>query len=209
MGLYEWLSLALICTFGASSPGPSLIVILSITNSYGRKSGLVAALGHGLAVFFYALISASSLIFFINYYSNLYTFLQFSGAIFLIYLAFRILQSELYFKEKVQVENCYGKFKHEFLKGFLLAILNPKIVIFFVALFSQFLESDQTILTHFTMASLAGVIDVLYYFCIVYFTSTNRIRKLLLNYGKEINLIFASILIILALSLIINLTIRI
>ena len=204
MDLDDWLSLALVCTFGALSPGPSLIVILAITNSYGRNSGLVASSGHGLAVFCYALLSASGLSFIIIYYSNLYFLFQLCGALFLVYLAFRILRQELYLKEKFKIEIGDEKIKYKFLEGFLLAILNPKIAIFFIALFSQFLAEGQTFITHFTMASLAGVIDILYYFCAVFFTSTNRIQKILLNYGKSVNLIFASILLILALSLIIN-----
>ena len=38
MGLSDWASLALICLLGASSPGPSLIVILGNTRLYGRKA---------------------------------------------------------------------------------------------------------------------------------------------------------------------------
>ncbi len=39
MSLADWASLALICLLGASSPGPSLIVILSNTRRYGRNAG--------------------------------------------------------------------------------------------------------------------------------------------------------------------------
>ncbi len=48
---------------GASSPGPSLIVILRHAVADGRSAGINAAVGHGLGIFIYALVSAIGLSF--------------------------------------------------------------------------------------------------------------------------------------------------
>ena len=61
MSVSDWLSLALICILGATSPGPSLAVVLAVSRLHGRRGGYAAAIGHGLGVFFYALIAAASL----------------------------------------------------------------------------------------------------------------------------------------------------
>ena len=57
MGIYEWLSIALICVAGATTPGPSILVIIYINNTRGFLSGIIASLAHGLGIFIYALIS--------------------------------------------------------------------------------------------------------------------------------------------------------
>ena len=57
MGIYEWLSIALICVAGATTPGPSVLVIIYINNTRGFVSGIIASLAHGLGIFIYALIS--------------------------------------------------------------------------------------------------------------------------------------------------------
>ena len=57
MSIYEWLSIALICVVGATTPGPSVLVIIYINNTRGFLSGIIASLAHGLGIFIYALIS--------------------------------------------------------------------------------------------------------------------------------------------------------
>ena len=41
MGIYEWLSIALICVAGATTPGPSVLVIIYINNTRGFLSGVI------------------------------------------------------------------------------------------------------------------------------------------------------------------------
>ena len=51
MGIYEWLSIALICVVGATTPGPSILVIIYINNTRGFLSGIIASLAHGIGIF--------------------------------------------------------------------------------------------------------------------------------------------------------------
>ena len=54
MTFTEWMILALVCLAGASSPGPSLALLLRTVIMHGRKAGMVFGLAHGLGIFFYA-----------------------------------------------------------------------------------------------------------------------------------------------------------
>ena len=60
------------------------------------------------------------------------------------------------------------------LEGFFVAVFNPKIAIFFLSLFSQFLSSEQTYITHLFMAIIAGGIDTLVYCMIVLLASRKK-----------------------------------
>ncbi|WP_270665398.1 MULTISPECIES: LysE family translocator, partial [unclassified Aeromonas] len=61
MELTSWLALAAICVMGAISPGPSLALIIRNTVQGGQGHGVATALGHGLGVGIYALITALGL----------------------------------------------------------------------------------------------------------------------------------------------------
>ena len=43
MGIYEWLSITLICVAGAITPGPSVLIIIYINNTRGFLSGIIAS----------------------------------------------------------------------------------------------------------------------------------------------------------------------
>ena len=85
-----------------------------------------------------------------------------------------------------------------------MAILNPKIAAFFLSLFSQFLGSGQTSITHLGMATLAGLIDTVAYFLMVAWASTSRMTKFLDRYKKSVEVGFGVLLCLLAFSLFIQ-----
>mgnify|MGYP006264138783 CR=1 FL=1 len=99
--------------------------------------------------------------------------------------------------------------KNRFIEGFLIAILNPKIAVFFLSLFSQFLSSEQTHITHLFMAILAGGIDTIVYCIIVILASTKGTASFLENYGSKVSLIFGIMLIFLSLSLFVSMLTKI
>ena len=209
MILQDWIYLFLICLLGACSPGPSVVVILGFVFSGGRKSGISASIGHGLGVFGYAMLCAFGLGFLIESYGTLFTIVQFLGALFLLYLAFIIIKGSIVEKKTNNDFINLDTEKNRFIEGFFIAILNPKIAVFFLSLFSQFLSTEQTYLTHLLMAILAGGIDTIVYCIIVILASTKGTASFLEHYGSKVSLIFGIMLIFLSLSLIISMVMMI
>ena len=204
MILQDWLYLFIICLLGACSPGPSVVVILGFVFSGGRKSGISASIGHGLGVFGYALLCAFGLGFLIETYGTFFTVVQFLGAFFLLYLSFIIIKGSIVEKKTSHDVINIDSEKNRFIEGFFIAILNPKIAVFFLSLFSQFLSSEQTHITHLFMAILAGGIDTIVYCIIVILASTKGTASFLENHGPKVSLIFGIMLIFLSLSLFVS-----
>ena len=209
MILQDWLYLFIICLLGACSPGPSVVVILGFGFSGGRKSGISASIGHGLGVFCYAILCAFGLGFLIEIYDTFFTLVQFLGAFFLLYLSFIIIKGSIVEKKTSHNAINIDSEKNRFIEGFLIAILNPKIAVFFLSLFSQFLSSEQTHITHLFMAILAGGIDTIVYCIIVILASTKGTASFLENYGSKVSLIFGIMLIFLSLSLFVSMLTKI
>ena len=166
---------------GASSPGPSLIVILRHAVADGRSAGIYAAVGHGLGIFIYALVSAIGLSFILISSPKIFSFVQILGALFLLWIGFQILRGGL---SKKDLSN-FGEYKtpssgttlNHFRDGFGIAILNPKILAFFSSLFSQFLSPEQNFSIHIFMAIIAGFIDVSVYVIIVFLVTLKSLLK--------------------------------
>ena len=153
------LGLSFVCAMGAMSPGPSLAVVLRNTISGGRLQGIMTGVGHGIGFGIYALIAVTGLSALLLAHDSLFTLLQWGGALVLLWLSYNMLTYLPSNEEKEhQVSGRKG-----FIEGFLISFLNPKILVFLVAIFSQFIDPNMNQLDRFFMAVLAGIIDTTWY----------------------------------------------
>lgn len=159
MSLDQWLALAVICLLGAASPGPSLAVVLQSTLGGSRRAGLATALGHGLGVMLYALITVCGLGLVITGVPALYTGIRLMGAIYLLWLSFNAWNAGRPDVDKAHASSG----RSGFVRGATVALLNPKLAIFMLALFSQFLDPGAGVLRGIVMVLTAGVIDAMWY----------------------------------------------
>ena len=83
---------------------------------------------------------------------------------------------------------------NDFFLGLTTSLINPKILIFFSSVFSQFIESDYNIETKLTMALLAGIIDAFWYMLVSYSINTKKIQNYLKLRQSKIFLILGIIL---------------
>ena len=212
MEALDWGALIIICIAGALSPGPSLLVIISITTRYGNLAGILGATGHGLAIFVYALTTAMGVSWLSSSANQLFFYVQISGALLLLWMGLSMLISALIStlnsasKTSPVSENKYTprKLGFAFTDGFLIGILNPKIAAFFASLFSQFVIPSQPLFTSLVMATTASLIDMVAYCMAALVANTLLVKYLFLNYARLRDCIFGLLLLILALSVIHN-----
>ena len=192
-----WFQFASICIVGAMSPGPSMALIIRNSIKYGRVSGLLSSIGHAIGIGIYASISVVGLqIILIN---NILVFntIQFCGSIFLLILGILFLKNS---GEKLSLEDDQ-KNLNSFIQGFAISILNPKILIWFTAIFSQFIEASSTSMTKLTMVFMASSIDGIWYIIVTIVVTGFGLKQFLENNTKTIQnisgifLIFISLII--------------
>ncbi len=162
MEFSSWLALAAICVMGAISPGPSLAVVMRNTVRGGQGHGVLTALGHGLGVGLYALITALGLALLITSTPMLFDVIRYGGAAFLAWLGIKALLAKPTTDEAATTEHRVPGRQGAF-EGFMVAFLNPQLAIFFVALFSQFVRADTGWQQGGIMMLTAGGIDALWY----------------------------------------------
>ena len=158
MELKELIMLSFVCAMGAISPGPSLAVVIRNTISGGRFQGVMTGIGHGIGIGLYAFMAVMGLSSLLLNNEELFMIFQISGAIILFWIACKmILNKPLDVIDEEQFS------KKGFIQGFMIAFLNPKILVFLVAVFSQFIKSDINSLDRFIIAIMASFIDMGWY----------------------------------------------
>ena len=163
MEMTSWLALAAICAMGAISPGPSLALIIRNTVQGGQGHGVATALGHGLGVGIYALITALGLSVLITQTPLLFDLIRYGGAASLAWLGVKALLARPASGDAAD-ETVHGaRGRQGAFEGFMVAFLNPQLAIFFIALFSQFVHADTGWREGSIMMLTAGGIDALWY----------------------------------------------
>ena len=158
MELKELIMLSFVCGMGAISPGPSLAVVIRNTISGGMFQGVMTGIGHGIGIGIYAFMAVMGLSSLLLNNEKLFIIFQIAGAIILFWIACKMIlnkPSNVIDKEQFS--------KKGFIQGFMIAFLNPKILVFLVAVFSQFIKSDINSLDRFIIAIMASFIDMGWY----------------------------------------------
>ena len=180
MDINSLLGISFVCAIGAISPGPSLAVVLRNTISGGRTQGVMTGIGHGIGLGIYAFIAVMGLSSLLLANKQIFNLIQWAGALFLIWLAFNMITYR-----PPGISNEYGgNWRRGFLEGFMIAFLNPKILVFMAAVFRQFIYPDINSAGRFIMAIMAGVIDTIWYVLVAtVLAGTPIINKLRANTG--------------------------
>ena len=156
----DWAKLALLCLAGAASPGLSWLLILSMSAARGIRVGISGALGHGLGITIFALTTVFGLSALLIAMPELTTALTFVGLLLLLYFGYQLITAgSPILPERLTTQG-------GFIAGFFIAIVNPKVLVFFLAVFGPFVEPTHSLQTQLSMGALAGGIDALVHMCV-------------------------------------------
>ena len=205
MSLFVWFQFALVCIVGAMSPGPSLALVIRNNISYNRLAGIMTSIGHGLGIAVYATMAVFSLGIILQTNESLFLVIQVLGLLFLFFLGILfIFQKE---PKEIINENKNQNQINSFFQGFLIAIINPKILIWFTAIYSQFISAEANITFNLILISTASIIDAIWYIIVSIIITGYGIKNFLIDKKKLIQKVTGYILLIISLSLLFNIII--
>ena len=160
MTLITFVQVLTVCLLGAMSPGPSMAVVIHNAIFKGRYNGILTSIGHGIGIAIYATFAVLGLGIIIE--TNIYIFnsLKILSIIFLIFIGMKSILN----KEKLNLEKKDVKEKTiSFLQGFSISILNPKILVWFIAIYSQFMSINNELIFNIYLVTIAGIVDAFWY----------------------------------------------
>lgn len=154
MPISAWLLFATISLLTAFSPGPAVLLAISNTIANGpRKTLTGSSLGSMLGIFSVSAAAMAGLGTLLHSSAWLFAVLKTAGAVYLVYLGWRQWsRKDSMFQNPATTETAPGQAKTQaalFRQGLLVSLTNPKSILFFTALFPQFLQVHQPMLPQF------------------------------------------------------------
>ena len=123
------------------SPGPDIAFILGQTVKGGRKSGFAAMFGIWGGTIGHIILAVVGLSAILSASATAFAMVKWVGVAYLVWLGLVALRSRggSFISETVQVDTSSSRI---FWQGALIALLNPKVAIFFLAFLPQFVVPD-------------------------------------------------------------------
>ena len=176
-----WFALATVFTLGAMSPGPSLAVVLRNTIAGGRSQGISTGIGHGIGFGIYAFLAALGIATALAAHEDVELFLRSGGVLILLWLGTKFLRHAMAGprQDSGLAESHGPSDRAGFVQGFSIALLNPKIMAWMLALYAPFIETDSSLETLLGMGMLGMVIDGTWYVTVATVLTTGDRAELL------------------------------
>ena len=201
MTFFLWSQFAIVCLLGAMSPGPSLALIIRNSINFNRTSGVIASVAHGLGICLYATVTVIVLEFILRNSELVFFVIQICGSLFLIILGLVFVFKK---NNENQIET-YQINSSSFTQGFIIAIINPKILIWFIAIYSQFIDINASLLNKTILVLTPSIIDAIWYSLVAILVTGYGLKEILNKKKFIIQKIIGGLLILIAFSLIYSL----
>ncbi|MBV1866028.1 MAG: LysE family translocator [Rhodobacteraceae bacterium] len=135
--LLHWTTFLVAAVLLNLSPGPDIAFILGQTVRGGRKSGFAALFGIWTGAFGHVLMAAAGLSAILATSALAFSIVKWAGAAYLLWLGYKALRSKggSFVSDKVTSSPSFFPI---FRQGVVVALLNPKVAVFFLAFLPQF-----------------------------------------------------------------------
>ena len=188
------------------APGPDNLYLLTKGLSSGAKSGIILSAGLASGIIFHTFLVMIGVAAIIQNSPSAMNLLKIFGASYLLFLAWKSFKAGRR-GEKISMQKTESKSANFeiYKRGVLMNVLNPKVLLFFLAFLPQFVNlstenaGGQIIFLGFTFAVQAFLIFSLIAVC------AGKIRKFILqkkNLGQIFSYIEATVLTLIAVTLI-------
>ena len=174
-----------------STPGPSHILMLSNSIGNGFKKSIYTAFGDLSANFLQMVAASIGLVSMLQSSQQVFIYIKWSGVAYLVFLGLKLILSK---KREIDVTNSSERSSQSlYWQGFITSAVNPKAVIFFAALFPQFIISSEPLLPQFMILSLTYLTIDGMYLCFYGKFAEFFAQKLSSSIGRYFNQISGSL----------------
>ncbi|NMY73365.1 LysE family translocator [Pseudomonas sp. WS 5071] len=166
MPVHDVLMFAAACLVMVLTPGPNMIYLISRSICQGRKAGVTSLLGVVAGFFVHMLAAAVGLTAVFLAVPLAYEALKWAGALYLLWMAWQAVRpgARSPFEARALAPDTPSRLV---MMGFLTSVLNPKVAMFYLSIFPQFISPAhgslfiQSILLGLTQISVSFTVNFL------------------------------------------------
>ncbi len=211
--LNEFIILVIAQAFAVASPGSDFALVLKNTLRNGKSIGIATAIGIGFGVAVHMTYTLLGVAVIVANSPMIFQAIKVSGALYLLWLAYLSFKSRpVKESDSISTEEQINSgsstenisVSKAFKQGFIVNILNPKVTMFFLALFTNIISIE----TPYWIQSFYGLYLVIYtmlwFSFIAWVFSRNRVRAWYQKQGHYIDWAMGVFLLLIAIRLLLN-----
>ncbi len=173
----QFLTIAILHLFAVMSPGPDFALIVRQSLCYNRKISIITSLGIGFGILFHIFLSITGVGIIISNSIILFDIIKISGGLYLIFLGYNSIASNVKIVLKVDQKSKNIKNNiNAFLNGLITNILNPKATLFFLSLYTFIINNQPIVQIQIFYGIWMAIITTLW-FCLLSIILTHSIIR--------------------------------
>ncbi len=150
MDLHNYINYLIIAFFTITSPGAAILLAINTAMSKGIKALFFSTLGNIIGLFILSSVAMLGVGVLLKTSPVFYTVLKIIGALYLVYLGIKQMSNtHLKLHLSKEVKHTKKTLIVVFRRGFLVAITNPKPILFFTAVFPLFMDEKRGLILQF------------------------------------------------------------
>ena len=179
----------------SASPGPVMLSCMSNGGRFGLRKAFIGMMAASAGNLLLLGLSALGLGFLLSQNDLAFNLLKWAGAAYLVFLGIQIIRAPI--EMNVTVDTQFSKSSSIWWSSFFIAVSNPKGLIYFGALFPQFINYQQPIAIQFLILTITFLVTDLIWM-MIYALAGNKIMHWLKapHHQKLFNAISGLVLIV-------------
>ncbi|STR45068.1 LysE family transporter [Iodobacter fluviatilis] len=189
----EIFAVALITILAVISPGADFAMVTRNSYLYGRKAGLLAALGIALGVQIHVMYTMLGVGLIISQSPALFTVIKIAGALYLIYIGYKTFTSKSKLNLDLSADTGLSPFA-ALRNGFLTNALNPKTTLFVVSTYTQVINPSTPLTQQIAYGLFMSLAHGVWFSLVALFFSHPTLRSAMISGQSLLNKIIGSAL---------------
>ncbi|KDM92520.1 LysE family translocator [Photobacterium galatheae] len=196
----ELIAVAIITILAVISPGADFAMVTRNSYLYGRKAGMLAAIGIALGVLIHVSYTILGVGLVISKSPILFSVIKIVGAVYLVYLGFNTFSTKVKLAIDLSGTNAMTNFQ-SLRQGFFTNALNPKTTLFVLSTYTQVVNPETPLTLQIAYGLFMSFAHWFWFSLVALFFSQEKLRAAMLNKQIVLNRAIGSILMFLGISL--------
>ncbi|NVJ53816.1 MAG: LysE family translocator [Campylobacteraceae bacterium] len=180
MDLNNILTFVAVATLLVISPGPNGFLIAKTVLLSGHRAGLANVAGFVAAFYVHGTLSIFGISILLVQSAHAFFIFKMLGATYLIWIGLKALknaisQNSMTKNKLADKQQKLISIKGAFIEGFLTNTLNPKVSIFYLAAFPQFIPLDGSALSAYSLVTAHSLVNLIWFSAMVF--TLNKVKR--------------------------------